>query len=102
MAALARLASVAVAAALAPCGCTEKPARASVAEGAGIRLDGRLVLAREEPGAEWRLVGRDPGGTRYSPLARITASNASTLREVWSWTTGNARGHEAAPLVVGG
>jgi PQQ-dependent dehydrogenase (methanol/ethanol family) len=104
MPALARPALLALVISIAPPACRDEPARGPVAEGASGRLEGRLVLAREEPAAEWRMPGRDPAGTRYSPLVRIDASNVGRLREVWSWPLPlpDGLGHEAAPLVVGG
>lgn len=50
---------------------------------------------------EWRAAGRDPGMTRFSPLGQITTANAASLRPVWTFSTGQLRAHEGAPLVVG-
>ena len=51
---------------------------------------------------EWPLAGRDYANTRYSELNQITASNAKDLRLAFTFSTGVVRGHEAAPVVVGG
>jgi quinoprotein glucose dehydrogenase len=32
---------------------------------------------------EWPMVGRDPGGQRYSPLTQITPANVGTLKVAW-------------------
>lgn len=50
--------------------------------------------------AEWRSAGRDPGLTRFSPLAQITTANAAQLGMVFHFPTGLDRGHEAAPIVA--
>jgi PQQ-dependent dehydrogenase (methanol/ethanol family) len=50
---------------------------------------------------EWRLPGRDPEGTRYSPLDQITTDNAGKLEVAWTFSTGVLHGHEGQPLVVG-
>ncbi|HZI20882.1 MAG TPA: PQQ-dependent dehydrogenase, methanol/ethanol family [Gemmatimonadales bacterium] len=50
---------------------------------------------------QWTMPARDYAGTRYSPLAQITAANASRLRPVWTFSTGVLGGHEGQPLVVG-
>jgi len=59
---------------------------------------------------EWRTYGHDPGATKYSPLAEITADNVGLLRKAWEWRTGERpdsakRAHpglfEATPLMIG-
>ncbi len=49
---------------------------------------------------DWTLPGRDPEGTRFSPLTQITADNVKTLKVAWTFSTGYARGFEGQPLVV--
>jgi len=39
---------------------------------------------------EWRSYAADVGGTKYSPLDQIDASNFSSLVPAWSWTTVDA------------
>ena len=56
-------------------------------------------LAKAE--GEWPLPGRDPEGTRFSPLAQINIQNAKDLRVAWTFSTGVLHGHEGQPLVVG-
>ncbi len=65
----------------------------------------------ESSGAEWLAYGRDPGGTRYSPLGQITRDNVTRLRIAWTYRTGEAQRHaftgygpafEATPLFVDG
>ena len=67
-------------------------------------------LAAQAPG-DWPAYGRDPGGTRFSPLTGITAENVSQLEVAWTYNTGDAqvrvqRGRppalEATPLVIDG
>lgn len=56
--------------------------------------------------ADWPAYGRDPGGTRFSPLAGIDTANVSRLRVAWVYRTGDllrANGRfEATPLLIGG
>lgn len=61
--------------------------------------------------ADWPTYGRDPGGTRYSPLAQITRDNVKQLRVAWTYRTGEAGktgeragfiAFEATPLVIDG
>src|SRR5262245_52155188 len=37
---------------------------------------------------DWPVYGGDPGGTRFSPLARITRENVGTLVVAWRYQTG--------------
>ena len=58
------------------------------------------ALAQAPDDAEWRMAGRDPANTRFSPLAQITPANVAQLKQVFSFPTGGDRGHEAAPIVA--
>jgi lanthanide-dependent methanol dehydrogenase len=49
---------------------------------------------------QWPMAAKNYASTRYSALTEITPANVSRLREVWSFSTGVLRGHEAAPIVV--
>jgi quinoprotein glucose dehydrogenase len=56
--------------------------------------------------ANWPMPGRDPGGTRYSPLKQITSANVNQLKVAWVYhmqPAGSERLHpsEDQPLVVG-
>jgi PQQ-dependent dehydrogenase (methanol/ethanol family) len=72
---------------------TEAPPRSDSTEAVGTDTD----LAS---GAWVRSAG-DFANTRYSPLADITTANARQLKVAWTFSTGQLRGHEAAPIVVG-
>jgi alcohol dehydrogenase (cytochrome c) len=50
----------------------------------------------------WLLLRRTYNGWGYSPLKQITTANVTRLRPVWSYSTGEVRGHEAPPLVNNG
>src|SRR5258705_65247 len=63
------------------------------------------------PPSDWPSYGRDPGGSRYSPLTRIDRDNVARLEVAWTFHTGEAgvvprRGRppalEATPLVISG
>jgi quinoprotein glucose dehydrogenase len=69
-----------------------------------------LVVLQQPPG-DWHVYGRDPGGSRFSPLTQITRQNVGSLVPAWTFSTGEAvvrarRGRdpafEATPLVVNG
>jgi lanthanide-dependent methanol dehydrogenase len=51
---------------------------------------------------QWTMPGRDYAGTRFSGLSDIDRGNVKDLDVAWTFSTGNPRGHEAAPIVVGG
>jgi quinoprotein glucose dehydrogenase len=59
-----------------------------------------------DTGANWPMPGRDPGGTRYSPLTQITPANVNQLKVAWVYhmkPAGSTSLHpsEDQPLVVG-
>lgn len=39
---------------------------------------------------DWPTYGRDAGGSKYSPLDRITPENVGVLEVAWQWETGEA------------
>ena len=43
--------------------------------------------AASDDGADWPSFGRDPGNSRYSPLAQIDESNFERLEIAWRWTS---------------
>jgi quinoprotein glucose dehydrogenase len=45
---------------------------------------------KPNPVADWPMYNRDLGGTRYSPLTQINASNVSNLKVAWSYRLSNA------------
>jgi quinoprotein glucose dehydrogenase len=60
---------------------------------------------------EWPAYGRDPGGTRFSPLTQINPGNVGRLHPVWTFHTGDIvggpngdgrSGFETTPLLVDG
>ena len=60
------------------------------------------VFAQSTDDGSWAMPAKDYASTRYSGLAEITASNATGLRPVWTFSTGVLAGHEGQPLVVEG
>jgi quinoprotein glucose dehydrogenase len=49
---------------------------------------GTLISAQTPGPREWPVYGRNAGGSRYSPLSRITRSNVATLVVAWRYHTG--------------
>jgi alcohol dehydrogenase (cytochrome c) len=62
---------------------------------------GTIPGAEGESG-EWAIASKDFANSRFSALAEITSENVRGLRVAWTYSTGRKRGHEGAPLVVGG
>jgi glucose dehydrogenase len=51
---------------------------------------------------DWPIYGGDGGNTRYSPLTQITPTNVSTLKQAWTWDSGeSASSFQVTPLVIG-
>ena len=67
-------------------------------------LPAAIVLAvLAQNAADWPAYGRDPGGTKYSPLDQITARNVAELAPAWTYHTGDPGGTwEETPIVAGG
>jgi quinoprotein glucose dehydrogenase len=70
-----------------------------------------LALLLLSGDVDWSAYGRDPGGTRYSPLAQVTRQNVTQLRPAWEYHTGalepksdlnNSAAFEATPILVDG
>jgi len=61
----------------------------------------RVAKAASEPD-QWLMTGRDGGGTYFSPLADINATNVARLGFAWEYKLGTRRGLEATPVVVDG
>ncbi len=62
---------------------------------------------RASPDGEWFAYHRDLAGTRYSPLADISASNVKGLRVAWTWRPDSGLAapeykNESTPLMVDG
>ena len=51
---------------------------------------------------QWTMPAKDYASTRYSGLDEINASNAANMKVAFTFSTAVNKGHEAAPIVVGG
>ena len=61
------------------------------------------VSGQTSVSGDWPVVGRDAGGTRYSPLTEITPDNVTRLARAWTYHTGEqGTQFEATPIVVDG
>src|SRR5271154_5866207 len=52
--------------------------------------------------SNWLMIRRTYDGWGYSPLDQLTPANVKSLKPVWVFSTGEAKVHEAAPLVNNG
>jgi lanthanide-dependent methanol dehydrogenase len=62
-----------------------------------------LVAAATGQGTDdgqWAMPAHNHAGHRFSTLEQITPANAGRLQLAFSFSTGGARGHEAAPIVA--
>ncbi len=77
--------------------------RASATSVVGVLVLGVVSLAQNagspEAGRDWAAPQADPGGTRYSTLTQINASNVQQLKRAWTFRTGSGR-FANAPMVV--
>src|SRR5262245_65884877 len=67
------------------------------------------VGAKQE--SDWPAYGRDPGGSRYSPLSQINRGNVGQLKIAWTYRTGamdvkaasaKKAAFEATPILMDG
>jgi lanthanide-dependent methanol dehydrogenase len=103
-----------IAAVLCACGTKDNPGRSAEisATPQGTTASGDVALPAMAdrdaswlpPGAgdgDWQMPSRDYGGTRYSPLAEVTAANVAQLQLAWTFDDGESHyGHEMTPLVA--
>jgi PQQ-dependent dehydrogenase (methanol/ethanol family) len=92
---------------LALTGCRTRTEARDVPQPAGTRsaaLAGAKVAAGPSTtdDGQWLMAAKDYANTRYSALGQINVQNVRNLKPAWTFSTGSLRGHEAAPLVVGG
>src|SRR5687767_6569850 len=72
-----------------------------------IALAQLISAQRGAVNSEWRHYGGDQGGTKYSPLDQINASNVNRLEIVWRWKTASLGGTtennwQVTPLAIDG
>src|SRR3954471_11306722 len=61
------------------------------------------ACANQGPNTDLRVVGGDPGNTRYSTLDQINTTNVAQLKVAWIYHTGDRPGEiQATPIVVDG
>lgn len=60
------------------------------------------LAVAQAPHTEWREYGGGRDGAQYSALKQVDRGNVSTLRQVWSYSTGDTRGYLFNPIVVDG
>jgi PQQ-dependent dehydrogenase (methanol/ethanol family) len=63
--------------------------------------DSRVDPSAPPEDGQWTMAAKDFQNRRYSGLDQITTANVAHLKVAWTFATGIAKGHEAAPLVVG-
>ncbi len=58
----------------------------------------RAAMAQQ---ADWPVYGGQSAGDHYSPLRQINRDNVHTLKQVWTFDTGETGGLQTNPLIVG-
>ena len=77
-----------------------------------LALAAALALGSAAHAEEWASYGRDPGGTRFSPLTQIDRTNVGKLKVAWTFHTGDIAtgkdkkgprsGFQTTPLFIDG
>ena len=93
-----------------------KPARsqlASILSALILPLTATAAFAQQAPSAgqdlgqisadpaQWPMPGRTYSAQRFSELDEINSANVQNLQVAWTFSVGQDRGQEAAPIVVG-
>jgi len=84
-------------------GCKPEPSRSTKSVNAPVGAapaNGEINLPPDD--GQWVRPAKDFASTRFSGLAEINTTNVKNLKSVGTFSTGVNRGHEAAPIVVGG
>ena len=62
-----------------------------------------LTHSQAAPNVDWPVAAGNPGGTRYSALKQINASNVRQLQVAWTYDVSDAPGTlETNPIIVNG
>jgi lanthanide-dependent methanol dehydrogenase len=69
---------------------------------AGVAAGQARIPGSAPDDGQWTMAPKDYANTRFSPLDEINTGNVKGLKVAFTFSTGINRGHEAAPLVVGG
>jgi len=75
-------------------------AAVAVASASLVQANEEVTKLAANP-ANWAMPTGDYANTRYSKLNQITAENVADLNVAWTFSTGELRGHEGGPLVIG-
>jgi PQQ-dependent dehydrogenase (methanol/ethanol family) len=89
--------------ALAGTACRSEPSRSLGSTNVQVGTapaNGEVDLPADD--GQWIRPAKDYASTRFSALTEINSSNVKTLRAIATFSTGALRGHESAPIVVGG
>ncbi len=62
--------------------------------------DTRSLAELSADDGQWVMPAKDYASTRFSGLTEIDTANVRSLKLAWTFSTGQLRGHEAAPIVV--
>lgn len=84
---------------LASCSGDSSSREAEVRRGATVR-DTRDLPTLSQDDGQWVMAAKNYASTRFSGLTEIDTANVGSLRLAWTFSTGQLRGHEAAPVVV--
>jgi len=80
---------------------TEAKEKAAGPSSAGVQISGAQTSQAAPEDGQWLMPAKNYASTRFSELGEINARNVQNLKVAWTFSTGNTRGEEAAPLIVG-
>jgi PQQ-dependent dehydrogenase (methanol/ethanol family) len=80
---------------------TPKAMSTQSASVAGARVAAQVPGQSVPDDGQWLMPAKNYASTRYSELGEINTQTVKNLKVAWTFSTGNTRGEEAAPLIVG-
>src|SRR3954462_11363 len=67
----------------------------------GVALANDDLLKQQQDAKQWVMPLGNYSSQRYSTLDQINSKNVKNLQVAWAFSTGELRGHEGGPLVMG-
>src|SRR4051812_48487692 len=67
----------------------------------GAALSAENLQSLSQDDKQWVMAEKNYAATRYSSLDQINAGTVGRLQVAWTFSIGQDRGQEAAPLIIG-
>ncbi len=79
---------------------SDSPSREADVRRGSATVELRDLSTLSQDDGQWVMAAKNYASTRFSGLNDIDTANVGSLKLAWTFSTGQLRGHEAAPIVV--